>query len=363
MLTIRAGGTWTTSGVTGGTWLHGLGFVGDVNYKTALSGGLLTVSWRMVLPKGFTHPALRNGSLIELHDGECLGIAVMAEPDRDNWTFTADGLALSLKGALALDSSLDPTTDMEVAVTQAASRGLPVAIGTGVPTTALSTMSSDNAEVNSIPALADAHAESLGQHWWFDPHGYLNFGDDPAPGAVDWIITPGTPGLATAEDDYASLVVLRYVATATGSTPDSYAVATASDAAAAARWGVREVVEDGTSLGVLTAPQAATNAQAILESKRARPAFTQGIELAAFQITTPGGTPAHLPHVRAGQRVRQYGVVDPEGMGSTGTAEWIIGGTDYTAGSQVITLSPLGLAPRTLAAVHKGIALRDETFA
>src|SRR5690349_9197312 len=79
-----------------GVWLHGLGAVGDLKYSFAWSstgGGLLSVEWSMALPGGYSHPALQKNALVELMAGPVtLGWAVLDEPDRNAWTFTADGL-------------------------------------------------------------------------------------------------------------------------------------------------------------------------------------------------------------------------------------------------------------------------------
>src|SRR5690348_6940194 len=93
----------------GGAWAHGLGYVGDLEWSTtytAQGGGLLTASFALSLPRGFTHPALRQGALVEFYVGSLrIGAGLMAEPDRNDWTFTVDGLFREAEHYVAVDST------------------------------------------------------------------------------------------------------------------------------------------------------------------------------------------------------------------------------------------------------------------
>lgn len=345
---------------SGGVWLHHIGYVGDLSYKTTWPGGFLTVSWRMSLPVGYVHPALRAGSTVELFEnGLSLGSARMAEPNREEWAFVADGMQLALQHCLALDALNEPSTNLTEAINAAAARGWPVGVGVGVPNVELSTLSEDKAQGNSLVQLLNAYCETTGERWTIDSASTISIAADPAEGDVDWVLTPGVPAMATADDDYTTLVVVRYVDTVTGTEPSGWAPALAGSTTSTTP---REKYEDITSLGLLTGAAASANAQAILDVNGARTGFSQGVEVLTYQITTLGGTPAHLPLVRAGQRVRHHGILSADGsLGTPSAREWVIGGTDYEAGSRTITLTPVGLAPRGLARVIKGAVYGSQT--
>ena len=63
------------------------------------------------------------------------------------------------------------------------------------------------------------------------------------------------------------------------------------------------------------------------------------------QLTTPGGTPAHLSWVKGGQLVRQFGVLNEQGQ-PLPYLDWVIGETHLDAGAESIGLTPVGLVPR-----------------
>jgi hypothetical protein len=224
-------------------------------------------------------------------------------------------------------------------------------------------MSSDRSQVNTLPTLLNAYCATTGETWRIDPDGFLHIESDPVEGDVDWVLTPGTPSMQSVDDDYASLVVVRYGSAAAGGELTAWDVEPAEDADAAALWGQRETFEDITSQGVMSAPTAVTNAQAILDANRARPTYASGVQVTTFQITTPGGTSAHLPLVREGHRVRQFGVLDAESSFAYGhTEEWVVGGVEYVGGERVIALTPAGLAQRTLPQIVRGLSVDAEVF-
>lgn len=343
MLTIKA------AGVT----LHGLGKVGDLKFSTNEHGSL-SASWAMILPVGANSPCLRQGVRVEIYAGTwCVWAGVMAEPDRRNGTYTADGLHRLLERYLSLNTSTTTTTVVDTAIDQAIVRGLPLSRPASISATALSTQSETEAQPNTLAALLDQWAENSGRYWRVTNAGQIVAYDLPT--TVRWAVQPGVAGLASADDDYASTFFVRYVTSAAGTPPEptGWSVTSATSPASATRWGVREAYEDVTDLGVINSTAAGQVASAILNAGKARPAYTEGLELFDYQLTTPGGTTPALWQVEAGtQRVRQHGVRDSDGsIAIGGAAEWVIGTTEYTAGSNSISLAPMGLLARTTAAV------------
>lgn len=351
-----------------GTWLHGLAPVGDLRYSFAWSGtggGLLTVEWSMALPRGYSHPALRKDALVELMAGPVtLGWASLTEPDRDEWRFTADGLYRMGERMAAVDGANEPSTNISAIVTAAAARGWPWRNAGDLPSAALSTDSESSFNSNYASDVLNEYCRINGKRWCIDAERYVRIGDDPT--AISWALTPGTPGMAVADDDYASRLFGRYVtALNTEGQPSAWGATTVVDSAAADRWGQSEHIVDQTPLGLISSPDSAAALSAMLAAGRARPAFTQAVELVRGQVTTPGGTSPELWQVAAavgsGMKVRHHGVLDSEGAAAFGgTLEWVAGSASHDVAGRRLTLAPVGLAARTLSQVLAVQAPRTE---
>lgn len=328
MLTVRSDGF----------WLHSLlpsGAMSPVSFTTGMNGPLVA-EWDMSLPVGFTHPALRQGARVQVFAGPmCVWSGVMAEPDRNDWHFTADGL--HRLGERFDAAFTDASKTLDAAIASAISRGLPWTLPTSISTTFTVTE-------GSVADALDAYVASTGQQWRVGPNGQVRVYDLPT--AVDWTLTPDVPAMPTADDDYASTLVITYSSGRTS----------VSDAAAADRWGTREERIDLSSLG-LSASQAVS--QALLANRKARPAFTDGVEVSRLRVTTPGGTPPEFWQLAAGiQRVRQHGTLTSDGAVNLGVLEWVIGATSYTDGSGTVALTPMGRVPRAQAEVVASQAAR-----
>lgn len=348
-----------------GVPLDTLARVGDLKYTFtwgSTGGGLQSIEWSMPLPVGYTHPALRKGALVELMAGPVtLGWASLTEPDRDEWTFTADGLYRMAEQIAAVDSAGAPSTSSATVITEAAARGWPLA-GGGVGGS-LSTASEGDSIGNYLSDVLNAYCAANGKRWWVDSERVVRVGDDPT--TVSLALLPGTPGMPIADDDYASKLYGRYVSAVTDGEPSAWGFASSSDPVAAARWGREEFIVDLTPLGLITGTTASTQLAAMLAAGRARPAFARAVELVRGQVTTLGGTAPELWHVAAmvgsGVKVRHHGVLDSEGAPSFGgSLEWVAGSATHDVSARKLTLAPIGLAPRTLSQVLSVQAPRSE---
>lgn len=345
----------------GSTWLNSIARVGDIEYTTtygAGGGGLLTASWSMALPRGYTHPALRQGVTVDLVVGtHVIGSGIMADPDRDEWRFVIDGLKRVAERMVAVDGSGNPSTDLSVVIPAAVSRtpGLPWRyVLADLPVGPVSSDSEDVANLNYLQQVIDKYCEIHGKRWLIDRFGVFRLVDDPT--APTLALTPGVPSMATAADDYVMRVYARRVSAVSGTPaePSAWAVNMSEDVAAGSRWGVSESIEDITNLGYLSSGDGQDIADAILDAGRARPAFTQAVAPHPFQITTIGGTTA--PHwlINEGAMVRHQGWLDSDGALAFGrTVDWVIGSKTYreggAGGAASLTIGPVGLAARTSA--------------
>ena len=344
------------------TWMHSLGYgdIGDLEYTTVHGsggGGLLTASFSLALPRGFTHSALRQGARVQLSVGgwPICSAGILAEPDRDEWRFTVDGVKRLAERMVAVDGAGNPSTDLSVIIPAAVTRGLPWSYfssgAEALPTGAVSEASEEAANLNTIQAVLDKYCELNGKRWLIDRHGYLRFTTDTTTPTL--ALTPGVPSIATADDDYTMRVYTRRVSGLnTDGEPNAWAANMAEDTAAGARWGISETVEDITDLGLLDSLDGQDIANAILAAGGARPAWTAGVAPAAYQLTTLGGTA--VPHwlTEAGAMVRHHGWLDSDGNLAFGkTVDWVIGSKTWRQSDQSLTIAPVGLAARTTAQV------------
>lgn len=322
MLTVRADGHW---------WLHSIlpnGAISPVTITTSMQGPLVA-EWSMTLPVGFTHPALRTGVRIEVYAGpRCVWSGTLAEPDRGSWTFIADGL--HRLGEHFDAAYTDASKTLDNAIDAAIARGLPWTRPASISTTYLCTS-------GSITENLNAWAEQAGKQWMVTPVGQLIAYDLPT--VCDWAISLEVPAMPTGDDDYASALIITH---STGKTA-------VTNPAAATRFGVREEPVD---LSDLTSGGAASIGQALLDNRKARPAFTDGVQVSRARLTTLGGTSPEFWQVAAGlQRARHHGTLTSDGAVALGPLEWVIGATSYTDGSGLIGLTPLGRLPRAHAEV------------
>jgi len=325
-----------------GTWLASVAGVGDLTFSTVADGGSESASWRMDLRRSFTHPALRNGALVQIRAGAVnVWRGVLSEPDRsddDGWTFNAAGLATEGAGYICFDASLNTSSKPDESIDQAIARGLRWQRPNSLSNVDFAASGQTDA-LNKVTDLLNAWSTSVSKRWGVDPDGNVYAAADPTE--PSWHLRMGGGKVGLAEDEYASDLYLRYQPTST-----TYATAHVADSIASSgrRW---EEGVDATTLGVITGAKAAGVGDGMIARGKARYAWTQAAEPSRLQITTPGGTPAYLPFVKAGQMVRLHDVLNEQGL-PVSYVDFIIGRTEYAAGSDTIKIAPAQLAARTL---------------
>lgn len=347
----------------GGTWLHELGPVGDVKWSWSLPIGCKEASWRLALPRGYSHPVLRRGQIVTIYDaGLPVWSGVLIEPNVLDWSFTALGVGALFDRVAAVklvSTTYSASSDPQAVALAAIVRGWPFTVDTttgGVPTGQLSAASDTANNLNTLSALLNEYTRRSGRRWIVDE--YRRLTTLALPTVESWSLH-GVPGFQTVDDDYASLRFGRYVSTVGGTPPAPTAwgmvVAGLTTSGSplnddALRWGPREALDDLTSAGALASGAAQTIENTILDDNRARPAYSSPVEVSADQVTTPTGTPARLTMLRPGEMVQHYGVYDVDGRGGVGDVlKWTIGETAYDSTQpDRITLSQVGLAERTV---------------
>lgn len=358
----------------GGTWAHTIGDTGSVGalqwvtrYPEQGASGMYEASWTMPLPPDFEHPLLRRGQTVEIMDGPWrIGSPlVLTEPVRgrgwdEPWKLSASGIGREVEGDhsfYCFDGSGNATTIPATAVDQAIARGWDIAgRDASVPSTAYGASASSD-PLNTVAALLNSSAGELGKRWGVGQDNILRYLTPPT--TPTWFCAPGTAHLGVADDEWASVVFVRFVNSSTGNYATAFAPA--AGLPAEARYGRREWAFDATDLGPISATRATNMATAILAKSKGRLGWTNRLTLRADQLLSEGGVPADLATVEGGQMVRLQGVWSDllETTGQTGV-DIIIAETTYADGAPTIDIAPVGLVTRDMATVfEKALRLPD----
>lgn len=330
----------------GGRWLREFGAWGSLNYSFAWPGGCKEASWQMTANYGARLPVLVNSAEVEISlGGMTVWSGFLTEPEwsGDEVSLTALGWFRKGEDFQAVDGSYSPTFTPSTAIA-AAQPTLPWRLGDFIPTAPLPTATT---EAFTVSSLLDAYTAYQGSRWYVDTYKRVSFANDPTMPA--YVVAPGRADLGIADDNYASHVILRYRDSADGTvksvghpspvrggTPNAFEV----------RYGHKEVVEDATGSGSMSAATAAQLAQSIYAQSRQRPGWTNALTLDHGDLLTPGGRPIHPATVNAfGKLVRVHGVADEVSL--TPYTDFVIAETSYADGEASVNVSPIGLASRT----------------
>lgn len=325
---------------SGGWWVKSIAGYGELTWSHTANGGCKEASWRMDLAPTFVHSALVPGAMVELRAGSSnVFWGKMTEPDQDDdWTFHALGLAELGRDYLCFDGpGRNSTSIPDVAIDQAIADGLPWRRTSSLSSVPFAAEEPDG--INKLGDLLDAWATGEGKRWGVGADGVVYAEETPTE--PTWHLAPGVGRLGLADDDYASNLYGRYLGAG------GYATASVEDAASRRKFGYRAAEVDLTPLGLIDNARAEGFLNGMLALGKARQGFTNGVEVARSQLTYPGGGAAYLPFVKAGELVRMHGVLDEQAQVHP-HVDWVIGETQYVAGADTITLTPAGLADRTL---------------
>lgn len=279
-----------------------------------------------------------------LWGGWAIWSGYLSEPDWNGNTVSLTANGLFRKGELYkafVDVNASATTDNPTTAINAAP-GIGWTIGAGIPNNGLA---GTTQPVNTISAVLDAHAQTLGQRWQVDPFGVVTMSADPT--TPTYLIRAGSGDLGIAEDNYASHIVVRHVTTAggyrsaiypgplRGGTPNAYE----------ARYGHLEAVLDATDRGPIADATADSLAQQVYQRTYQRPGWTNGLQLARGEILNTGFKPVHPAVVRPGNVARLLGV--PDEVALTSYTDFVIGEVQYKDGEDQVTVNPVGLVSRS----------------
>lgn len=334
MIQVRVGGVWLAAAAIP---------FGEVSWSHA-ERGCKEASFSVALTKGRRHPLLTGRPLVELMNGPvAVWSGLVAEADWGEMRFTAHGMASGAEHFQALDSLGNATATSSIAVDQAVARGWQVTRGDGVPTTAFAASSG----ANTVGALLDAQADEAGQWWTVRADRVVRMA--AAPTTPSWMLVPGVVDLGYADDEYASVILIRYYDSGAGG---AAATAVAFDADALAKFGRREYVLDATELGPITQARAEGLGEGVLTKGKARMGWVSPLEVSANELLTPGGARGALTMVESHQLLRipvQYD--DMLALGGQTYIDAVIGEVVVEDGAEVIRIAPLGSVAQTFSEV------------
>lgn len=324
----------------------------DLTWSTRWPGGSFEVSWAM--EPGVRYD-IRRGDLVRVMLGAWpLWAGEVQEPNYEDGTYTAIGMSRVAEQFIALDASLNVTTGVRPAINNAITRGWDVTLGASVPILNMSESGSANG-LSQVSALLDLASDEEGRRWVVGGDRVVQFAPDPL--VPSYYLRPGVVRLSPSDGEYASHVFVRYI----GSGGGGYETAVAFDAVAASRYGRVEFPFDATPLGPISATRAQKVATGILAKARSRLGWASGVDVSASDLITPGGLPADLRLVRAGQMVRLHGLYeDARVLSGLTYLDVVLGSVSHAAGSGLATLEAVNTQPDTfVAALEK--SLRGKT--
>lgn len=350
----------------GGRWLQEFGAPGPASWVTIADGGCdkASVTLSNETPN-FLPAIMRRAVRFELFEESVRVFSGFTrEPEvGDSLTIHADGWHREAQHALAMDATLETTSDGHAAVAQAVARGaLHWTYRNQLELLDPYTSDGTTTDLKFINQLLDALAKREGKRWGVDEHGEFYWESDPTTPTL--MLTPGVGVMGVADDEYASHLYGRRVsALNTEGAPSAWATETVGDAAAAEWLGRREDRVDLTPAGFMSQASALADLQGRLALGKARGGYTNGLEVPVYQIANMGGSRAHLSFVKARVMARQHGVLNESGNLQFGTMhDFVIGRVSYTAGTQAIQLDPIGLADRNFADVTAAAVSKTEGF-
>lgn len=327
-----------------GVWARQIAAYGEVKIEHAWPHGDDAASW--TFPAGTAHRALHAGATVEIYDGGLrVWKGILQEPGVDG-SMSARGLWTEGQDALAVDSLGRVTTNPDWAVNDSITRGALTWNTTRQTTNVLLTtpLVADEKTIFSVAGLLDQWTAKEGLRWGVFSGEVAVYADPKTP---RWHVPQAASGrgLTPADDDFATHLYGVYLVDT-----ETRAMVSVGDEAARSAYGRRvERTVDLTNLGPIDATAATNALQNTLALSAARLRFADGLDLRAGQITTPGGTPAPLSQVRAGQVVRLHGVKDPRGVnGIQNYTDVLIGKSAFNTDTQTLSIAPVDAAPRGL---------------
>lgn len=321
--------------IVGNHWLREHVTPSTIRWSTKSIGGCYEAAFEIDPTR--TPPGIDRGAAVQFRLGMTNVWRGIVDTVDDNGTVTCVGPWSAASHVSALDSSGIGTLIPNTAVNEAFSRG---AIGWRIPTGGISAAAVSDAtsgEPMLLNEVLEAWAIKAGAIVGVDAN--LDIYAGPAPVAVTWVVSPHAGARLTVVGDYVSHLWGDYI-----NTSGAWAKAgPIIDQVASDRWGRREATANLEELGPISPTTATTVLTSMLANGAARKSVSGTLRLSREQILTPGGEPAPLTMIRAGQRVRLLGVGDGTSAAMrTLYTDIVIDSCSFTEGQDEISFDPMG---------------------
>lgn len=321
--------------VTGPYWLREHTTPSTIRWSTKAIGGCHEAAFEIdptQLPPGIT-----KGTPLQLKNGMSNVWTGQVHEVSETGSVTCIGPWSAANGVSALDAGGAGSLVPDTAVNEARSRG---AIGWRMPTAGISAAAvSDgtSGEPMLLNQLLEAWAVKAGAIVGVDAN--LDIYAGPASPNASWVVSPHAGARLTVVGDYVSHLWGDYINTSgVWAKAGPIISQPANDV-----WGRREATANLEELGPINSTTATTVLTSMLVNGGARKSVTGTLRLSREQILTPGGEPAPLTMIRAGQRVRLLGVGDGTNAAMrTLYTDIVIDQCAFTEGEDEISFDPMG---------------------
>lgn len=174
-----------------------------------------------------------------------------------------------------------------------------------------------------------------------------------------WLLDAGDLDITVADDRLYTQVIATYATAVDGSgNVTTTSTQTANDTGAQGLYGVLPFELDLTPLGLDVDATAAYNYAAAQLAEFAIPEWSERVITTSTRLLTRNGTPAHLPDVKAGQKVRMFNLpLSFGGLRQPAGTDVVLGEVSYsTATPGEVTIAPARRAVRSIADVVRQAA-------
>lgn len=336
----------------GGIWLSSLGNVGQVRWSSRWGSGSCgpdLASCTVTLEPSNDSTWLRQNALFEVFND--VGRRVFAGVTTDVGRGAVREVSAKSWGRLAsqfdaVDSSGNPLTKPQDAITQAIANGLQWTSQTGFDNVSIGT--DGTAQSNRLDTLLSSWAAKNGKRWQVDVNGAASAVVDAT--SPSWLLDAYDLDIGTADDGLYTRVRARYVSAVTGTTPTAWATVVANDTVGQALYGVIEYTMDLTPLGLMSSGTASGYASQQLNLLTV-PQWLSRVTTNRQRLLTSGGHGADVQDVAAGQVVRLFNV--PNGLGGLRNElglDVVLGEVEYDSDNpDEVTIAPVNLAVVSIA--------------
>jgi hypothetical protein len=322
---------------TNRVWLSDVAGWGSLHIQTRWAdggSGPWEATWEMTLPPLYRPRGLTTDIRTEIYvGGEEVFPGRLPDTDWSAGEFSALGAVREGEEAVAITVAGATTATPNTFIDAGIARGALTWVRR-VSISATSVADVDQTDgLHFIQPVMDAYADGAGLRWGVNARREVFTAADPT--TPTWYIIPGAGELGTSTDRMVGKLYGRWRNSA------------GNPATVTSGVGLPEVAVDLTTRGALTSGTAQTVLNGIGAKALATKNFTNGLEVDSSQIISPGGTPAALHRVRAGQMVRCLALRD-ERNGLPWT-DFVIGSTDWDVDAGTIALTPVDAEERDLA--------------